>query len=541
MNVAGFEVALKGEMELRDYQVEAAKNALSKGNTLVVMPTALGKTFVAVLVMARLLWEERQSRRPAGKFLFLAPTKPLAVQQAGRLRELLDVGDEDVVVLTGEMAPGKREELWKGARIVAATPQVVENDLMTRKMSLAEYSLVVFDEAHRAVKDYAYSFIARQAIAEQGRRGKNEPLLVGLTASPSSDREKVREVVENLGIRHIEIRSEHDADVADYVQKIRVDFVFVDLPQEFLEIRAILEEMLRENLQELKKTGLLQSAAVQHVSKRELLELRMKIIAQLNLRKDPALYSVMSVQARCMNLSHAIEVLESQGTKSLAAFVDSMAERRQKSKAVSALLDDFRLKKAWAKADNLAKGGVDHPKMEKLARIIEDAIARNNSVIVFAHFRESVKKIAGELNKLSGVSAREFVGQAGEGGMSQKEQAAMVQEFREKKFNVLVSSSVGEEGLDIPAVDLVVFYEAVPSEIRSIQRRGRAGRVKAGQVLVLVARGTKDEAYLWISRAKEKKMKLQMQQLKQELETKIETDSSSAADFSDQRKMKDFF
>ncbi|HLC38311.1 MAG TPA: helicase-related protein, partial [Candidatus Norongarragalinales archaeon] len=71
---------------------------------------------------------------------------------------------------------------------------------------------------------------------------------------------------------------------------------------------------------------------------------------------------------------------------------------------------------------------------------------------------------------------------------------------------VLIATSIGEEGLDIPAVDMVVFYEAVPSEIRLIQRRGRAGRMKIGSAIVLVTKGTKDEAYLWLSRNKEKKM-----------------------------------
>ena len=53
-------------------------------------------------------------------------------------------------------------------------------------------------------------------------------------------------------------------------------------------------------------------------------------------------------------------------------------------------------------------------------------------------------------------------------------------EFRKGEFNVLVSSSIGEEGLHVPDVDLVVFYEAVPSEIRYIQRRGRTGRTTPG-------------------------------------------------------------
>ena len=72
---------------------------------------------------------------------------------------------------------------------------------------------------------------------------------------------------------------------------------------------------------------------------------------------------------------------------------------------------------------------------------------------------------------------------------------------------MLVASSIGEEGLDIPAVDSVVFYEPIPSEIRSIQRRGRAGRFKEGEIIILVTRGTRDEYYHWSSFNREKRMK----------------------------------
>jgi len=72
---------------------------------------------------------------------------------------------------------------------------------------------------------------------------------------------------------------------------------------------------------------------------------------------------------------------------------------------------------------------------------------------------------------------------------------------------------VGEEGIDVPATDMVLFYEPVPSEIRSIQRKGRTGRARRGRVVVLMARGTRDEAYYWISDRKEKTMNKQMRTL----------------------------
>ena len=82
-----------------------------------------------------------------------------------------------------------------------------------------------------------------------------------------------------------------------------------------------------------------------------------------------------------------------------------------------------------------------------------------------------------------------------------------MEKFREGEFNVLVATSIAEEGLDIPEVDLVVFYEPIPSEIRHIQRRGRTGRKNLGSVLILATKDTIDQRYLDVSRKKIQKMK----------------------------------
>ena len=91
--------------------------------------------------------------------------------------------------------------------------------------------------------------------------------------------------------------------------------------------------------------------------------------------------------------------------------------------------------------------------------------------------------------------------------MTQENQKQVIQDFRNGAFRVLVATSIGEEGLDIPSVDAVVFYEPVPSEIRNIQRKGRAGRISYGEVVILVTKDTKDETYLMISRNREKRMR----------------------------------
>jgi Fanconi anemia group M protein len=94
----------------------------------------------------------------------------------------------------------------------------------------------------------------------------------------------------------------------------------------------------------------------------------------------------------------------------------------------------------------------------------------------------------------------------------------MLENFKDGKFNVIIMTSVGELGLDIPAVDLIVFYEPVPSAIRQIQRRGRTSRHKDGKLKVLVTKGTRDEAYRWSAHHKEKRMHTILSDLKNKIQ-----------------------
>ncbi|MFH1107091.1 MAG: helicase-related protein [Candidatus Micrarchaeota archaeon] len=515
----------KGAMEARDYQASIAESVLEKGNTLAILPTALGKTFVAAIVIARRMWEERQGKAVRAKTLFLTPTKPLAGQQARRLAELMELEGKreeitvegrrkpleikEVMVMSGETPPEARAKVWASpiVKIVCATPQTVEYDLLAGRMRLQEFGLVVFDEVHRAVKEYSYSFVAREA-------GKiNGMLLLGLTASPSSKREAIKEICENLNIANVEIRSDTDEDVRKYVQQTKVQWAFVDFPKEFEGIRKTLQEMLREVLDELKGLGAIESSDFKK-HKRQLLEARKKAMEKVGKREFEG-YKILSLQAKAMNISHAIDLLESEGLHALHEFIKEMRTRKQTSKAVKQLNEDFRLKLVEVKSEELLKAGMEHPKYRKLKAIVSDAARDAQSVIVFAHYRNTVEKIVDELNGFAGIKARQFVGKSKE-GMSQGKQEQALQEFREKKFNVLVATSVAEEGIDIPAVDLVVFFEAVPSEIRAIQRRGRTGRVKEGKVIVLITRGSKDEAFLWISRRREQQMRQVIGEMKRE-------------------------
>ena len=81
----------------------------------------------------------------------------------------------------------------------------------------------------------------------------------------------------------------------------------------------------------------------------------------------------------------------------------------------------------------------------------------------------------------------------------------------------MCGTSISEEGLDLPKVDYAIFYEAVPSEIRAIQRRGRVGRQSTGKIIFLLTKGTRDESYYWSAFHKEKRMKSILYNIKKRL------------------------
>jgi ERCC4-related helicase len=455
-----------------------------------VLPTGLGKTIIAAMVAAA-----RLAQYPGSKVLFLAPTRPLSVQHHRTFSGILNI--EDMIVLTGMDAVIKRKDLWENNRIIFATPQTIENDI-NRGLELKDVSLIIVDECHRTVGNYSYVHIAEEYMKKAAN-----PLILGLTASPSSDSETVKEICKNLFIEQVEARTEDDADVAPYIQQVRTEWVKVDLPEEFRKAQKLLADVLRDDLKELKNKGYLESASVEKINRRTLLELQGKIREDITAGEDVFLYA--SLAASAIKVSHALELLETQGIWALDSYLTRL--RKQQSKAIKRLFSDVRMNYLSDLVREMKAAGIDHPKLTELVRIV--SAHKDEKVLIFTQYRDTVDRIIEKLNEAD-ILAREFVGQAtkdGKKGMSQKEQVEALENFKAGKYTALCATSVAEEGIDIPKVDVVMFYEPIPSEIRSIQRRGRTGRSAAGRVYVLMAKGTRDEAYYWASVHKERKMK----------------------------------
>ncbi len=488
-------------IEYREYQFNIINAVRRHGNTMVVLPTGLGKTIIGAGIIATALAGRR-------KALFLAPTKPLAEQHYNTMHKLLDLGEGELLLLTGSLGKAKRKDLHTVSKVVVATPQTVANDLKGGVFSLDGYGAVIFDECHRAVGKYAYTYIANECTV----RGI---LMAGLTASPGSKAEKINAIARTLDIRHIEMRVSTDPDVVKYVMPNNVHIVSVELSQRINEMARLLRPEIDACLDGLHRLGLFHFRNFDNIPKGRLIELGNQIG---RLTSSNYKFAAMFNYSKLLNLAHAYDLLVVEGIYPFHTYIESLYTRQDKSRSLESLLKSPKMVAARAAASTAVRNGEEHPKIVALLDVIKNY--KDRHMIVFAQYRSTIKMIVEFLNN-NGFSARAFVGK--KEGVTQEQQKKTIEDFRNGLFSVLVASSIGEEGIDIPGVDLVLFYEAIPNEIRNIQRRGRTGRFAEGEVYILIANGTKDQVYLFISRQRETKMLSAIRSINRALDARSST------------------
>ncbi len=499
-------------LQPRQYQqaiFETAKN----NNTLVVLPTGLGKTLPALLLTIH-----RLKTFPTTKALILAPTRPLVEQHFKTFKSQLPELFAQIELLTGTTLPKKRQSLFNQADIIFATPQTIANDLKNSLYSLQDTSLLVVDECHRCLGNYDYTTV----VNFYRQQSKNQKIL-GLTASPGSDPKKIKEICLHLNIKEIEVRTRESEDVKPYLKKREFQKIEVPFPQEFIEIKTLLKRIFDENINKLKEKNLLYGPT----NKISLLELQNKLASRAQFKDFTAMRG-MSLTAQAIKVSHALELLETQTLSGLSEYLSTLqkqAENKQ-SRAVQQLVKSPDFNASLVSLQNLLAKKIEHPKIEELAVIIESEIQQNQKakIMVFCQFRETATTIAKRLNQIENISAQVFLGQAKKSnssgvtsGLTQKEQKAVLEKFRSGEINTVVATSIGEEGLDIPEVSAVIFYEAIPSAIRKIQRAGRTARLSPGKLIILVTKDTRDIAYHYASTARERKMYKTLETVKNEL------------------------
>ena len=469
MNFIEHKLIKPNSIEIREYQTNLA-NDVKNQNCLIVLPTGLGKTTIALQVIVDYM------QNGTGGVLFLAPTRVLVNQHYEFLKENLLIAD--IGIVTGEDLLSKRKKKWMNS-VVCATPEITKNDFARNMVSPNQFALVVFDEAHRTIGDYAYSIIAKYFQNTDTR-------ILAMTATLPSEKEKAKEIVTRLRIKNLIERSDESPDVKSYIQKTETEWVRVDLTKEMKAIQMCIKLALEERYKELRKNGLRLS---DNKSLSQLLNARQYVLTQ-NRRSAKPLFTAIRI-------TYALNIFEAHGITPFLKFCD-----RTKEKKGAGIKDLFEIDPNFTRAISLAKNqqsdGLEHPKIDRLVDILHDV---KSKVLIFSSYRDSVNVIHQKLLDMN-ISAEILIGKSGETGLKQKKQIETVQRFRDGVTKALIATRVGEEGLDISEVNLVIFYDNVPSSIRFIQRKGRTGRKDKGRLIVLIAKNTIDETYYFIGKRK---------------------------------------
>lgn len=484
------------------FQLDLARRGVDE-SLLVVLPTGLGKTVIAALIAAELL------RRSDRRLLLLAPTRPLVQQHAASFADWLI--PLKTARFTGSVRRPLREGSWERCDLLFATPEIVRNDLATGAYTLRDVGLIVFDECHHAIGKYAYVPIAERYLAE----GPADRRILGLTASPGGRDAHIEEVVDHLGHPRVEARSREDEGVQEFVQPIDVEYRWVELPEATRTVRDHIVRAARATARKLQQMGYLRTKPIASLGIKDLVQLRAEIFARPGpmVRKFGPLYH----QLVLLHLHQLQERVETQGLEPFRAYLRRLSEKPKPSRGDTAVLNHPEVVAAREEAEAALKAGglaVSHPKLDTLIEIVREEMERPRErpprILVFAQYRDTIETICATLEG-RGWTVGRFVGQASRGtrdkGMSQTEQAQVLQGFRHGAFSIMVGSSVAEEGLDVPDVDLVVFFESVASEIRAIQRRGRTGRSSVGRVTILLTEDTRDVGHQRAEARREQSMR----------------------------------
>eukprot|EP01105_Mastigella_eilhardi_P008349 TRINITY_DN2030_c0_g1_i4.p1 TRINITY_DN2030_c0_g1~~TRINITY_DN2030_c0_g1_i4.p1 ORF type:complete len:1533 (-),score=304.73 TRINITY_DN2030_c0_g1_i4:3616-8145(-) len=481
----------------REYQFRIAESALLH-NTLVVLPTGLGKTFIAAVVMYNYYrWF------PTGKIAFLAPTRPLVGQQIEACTRVMGISPGHMVELTGQSkGPTARAALWGERRVFFLTPHILCNDIKTGICPAAAIVCLVVDEAHKAQGRYQYVQVV-QALASRTKYFR----ILALSASPGVDTKSIQNVITNLLINNIEVRTDEDPDVSPYIHEKQVELVSVPLGEQITHVKTSFEVIMRDPVNALVNAHAYYERNLERGSKFKLISARDVWRARPEAAADRANAGAIETNfSIAITLYHAYALLMSHGLEPFLSCIHSLMDDPNNNRGKKELFSSAAWRKMLDTAESRysATSAGNHPKLEKLEQIVVQHFTgdaqRDSRVMVFTQYRDSVREIANLLDKHQPqIKVMPFIGQSagkGSAGITQKEQLQIISTFRKGGYNCLVSTSIGEEGLDIGEVDLIICFDAHLSPTRLIQRMGRTGRKRDGRVVMLVTDGAEKATYL---------------------------------------------
>jgi ERCC4-related helicase len=489
---------------IRDYQFNIVQRGLFN-NLLVALPTGLGKTFIAATIM--LNWYRWTTE---AQIVFVAPTKPLVSQQVSACFGIAGIPRSATTMLTGGVTTALRAEEWKSKRVFFMTPQTLLNDLKSGYADPKNIVLLVVDEAHRATGSYAYV-----EVVSFLRRFNSSFRVLALTATPGANVEAVQKVIDGLDISKVEIRTESSMDIEKYVHQRSIDKHVFKNSEEMEMCMDLYSAALQPLVNVVVGMGVLWNSDPRKLTPYGCNQSQSKWNADAGRNANQGQKGIVrSILAILASISHGMDLLKYYG---MGPFYTKMKDFKEdstktKSKYKKQILDSDAFKKLMTRLDSWMSDAnfTGHPKLEFVQECILDhfvnagegsnvdgASVSKTRIMVFAAFRDSAEEIVRVLKKHEPmIRPHVFVGQSttkNSDGMNQKEQLEVIEKFKSGTYNTLIATSIGEEGLDIGEVDLIICYDSKASPIRMLQRMGRTGRKREGKIIMLQMQGKEED------------------------------------------------
>ncbi|XP_071490494.1 ATP-dependent RNA helicase DHX58-like [Diadema antillarum] len=504
------------EFSLFDYQQELAEPALKGKNTIIVAPTGSGKTRVAVGIAKSVLENNHGASPRPRRVVFVVNKVPLVEQQKSAFQEFITA--EEVVGISGNMsAQVPLEELLEQSSVVILTAQILVNGI-NEGLSLNKIGLLILDECHNTQKGNAYNAV--MAEYRKIKREKPEELLpqvVGLTASLGVGKAKrqkvaeehvltlcanldaeeisvVRNCQEQLNARHnkpheetFSIRGRSHSDpfqclIAGIMDCIENAIFQSEGGKELVKKRVNMKELSSHQGSQQYEGKISKLIDYINVHLEEKHEPRSLLdCAEFLKIYNQSLY--INRDARTLDAVHCVK-----------GYISELKERSkhaENSSTQQKLIALFEAKQGDMQeiCDDPQN---QNPVLRKLEEILETEYqGENNSTqaILFTNTRAStwaLKSWIEETDSLQRCNIRPgvLIGAGREGGMTQSEQDELLKMFRDERHNLVIATSVAEEGLDIQMCNLVIRYNYVRDDIGRVQARGRS-RAKGGKFLLI--------------------------------------------------------
>ena len=479
-----FKVKLESGLRIRNYQLELAEPGIEGRNYIFVAPTGSGKTVVAALVIANHLQKHQQNCH----VVFIVDTKPLADQQKDKLRALIP--EAKINVYTGD-SPATVAESIKENHISVCTAGKLLDEIRKGIVKFSQLSLIVLDECHHARKNHPYAELMKCYLVE---RQKEELCIqiVGLTASPGAGQNPY--LIESKTIDHLLMLAalldamdgiktivKNTAELEQYQKTPSFTSKFLNSRDHksdpfinevtvlMKEIEGYFEEDMKlckhDRWSQQYETKVQQILGPLELSPFE--EFRDSISALKQLRN----YSTALSVYMDLRSNDAIQVIEEFSVipEDVAKATDNEIVLKQKKDSMLSRLKYLEPK--------------ENPQLHGIETILREKFTqeKKSCAIIFVRTRKHAFAMKDWISNHQELKALNVTPDIITGhtldtgnGMSQSQQKEVMKQFHDGKINLLIATSVAEEGLDIPACNLIIRYLYVSNEIAKVQTIGRA-------------------------------------------------------------------